>query len=573
MLLSGLTTLFRSGQRAAATSLAQRLPHAAKHGASQQRWSAIHERWYSSIGSSTGYTMQTLPVATKYIMAGGAGVTAVISATFFDDGFLPMMYHVPARLGRDILAAGTIVVDYKTSLGGKEGEERMEALHACHQRSADRLLHLCFANGGIYTKLGQHIGQLDHLLPEEYVSTLRDNLLDKCPVSDYQEVRRIFSEDFGGATPETLFASFDPIPIASASLAQVHVARDNLGNKLAIKVQHAGLKETAAADIATIEFLVKSVKWIFPDFDFQWLVDEIKQNLPLELDFLHEASNAERCRHNLLSPRSRLGPSKVHVPSVDPSRSSVRVLTMEFVDGVGVTDVLALEKAGISAGEVARLVSETFAEMMFIHGDVHCDPHAANMMVRKQGGKTQLVLLDHGLYRRIDDDFRLEYAKLWRGLIFADVDAITKASEAMGAGHAVLERKMEHLVIPPGAEHREKLQQYAQEYSKEISDMFVKMPRPLLLLLKTNDCLRAVDKALGQTVNTFAITARECSRALAEDCAAAGRGSWRSKLSVVLASAEIELFVVVMKLTAWWARLFPSKQAKVEGQHSVSGTA
>jgi hypothetical protein len=162
-----------------------------------------------------------------------------------------------------------------------EGDKaaREQQLHACHQRSADKLLKLCFDNGGIYIKLGQHIGQLvghgwwcrksvwraaaaaaatyaspsqhhprssqqqpylqhsqaelcqqlqqpcllllqDHLLPEEYVVTMREHMLDKCPVSSYAEVRQIIQEDLG-SPPEQLFQQFSETPIASASLAQV----------------------------------------------------------------------------------------------------------------------------------------------------------------------------------------------------------------------------------------------------------------------------------------------------------------------------------------------------------------
>ena len=89
-------------------------------------------------------------------------------------------------------------------------------------------------------------------------------------------------------------------------------------------------------------------------------------------------------------------------------------------------------------GELAKLISETFSEMIFTHGHVHCDPHAANMLVRKGGdGRMQLVLLDHGLYRTLSDEFRMEYAGLWRALIFADEAGIRTHSEGMNAGEAV----------------------------------------------------------------------------------------------------------------------------------------
>lgn len=95
-----------------------------------------------------------------------------------------------------------------------------------------------------------------------------------------------------------------PPPLTHMHIIQVHTAETHDGHKVAVKVQHAGLRESCAADVTTIEFLVNAARVIFPDFNYQWLVDEIKHNLPLELNFAHEAQNAARCRRNLDSPRS-----------------------------------------------------------------------------------------------------------------------------------------------------------------------------------------------------------------------------------------------------------------------------
>jgi len=463
------------------------------------------------------------------------------------------------------------MADYKLSLrSALVGEERERALSECHQRGADRLLQLCFANGGVYTKLGQHVGQLDHLLPEEYVVTMRNNLLDRCPVSTIGEVRRTIQADLG-APPEQLFARFDPNPIASASLAQVHVAEDADGRVLAVKVQHAGLRESAAADMWTVEALVHAARLVFPAFDYQWLVDEIKYNLPRELDFAHEAANAERCRANLNGPRSTVA-GRVHIPHIDHSRTSQRVLTMEFIQGVPVTDPAGLRALGVSPGALSRLISETFNEMVFRHGDVHADPHTANLLVRKQNGRMQLVLLDHGLYKRIDDTFRLQYAGLWHALVFGDVEGIKRHSEAMNAGDmyplfaAMLTQKPweqiegssghpDHLVVPRTREHRQLVQDYAQQYMAQISTMLCRMPRDLLLLLKTNDCLRAVDASLGQPISNFVVIAREATRALEEErLSHATRGRvWLTQALVALHMARLEVRMAVFRALVWLA--------------------
>lgn len=102
-----------------------------------------------------------------------------------------------------------------------------------------------------------------HLLPEAYVQTMQENVLDKCPLTSYDDIRDVFLEELG-EEPEKMFDSFDPNPIASASLAQVHVARDEAGRKLAVKVQHPGLMDSAAADIAIVHSLVYIIKLLFP---------------------------------------------------------------------------------------------------------------------------------------------------------------------------------------------------------------------------------------------------------------------------------------------------------------------
>ncbi|KAL4448834.1 hypothetical protein ABPG77_007551 [Micractinium sp. CCAP 211/92] len=498
---------------------------------------------------------------------------------------------VPVRLGRDVVAAVSMLADYALTLRGLDGEELEEAKRGCHQRGANRLLDVCFKNGGIYIKLGQHIGMLDHLLPSEYVLTMREHMLDRCPVSTYEQVRQTIVEDFG-QPPEQLFASFSAQPIASASLAQVHEAIDHDGRRLAVKVQHRGLREASAIDLATIDFLVRAVKWLAPDIDYQWLVDESKENLPLELDFLHEAANSRRCAENLASRGCRVR-GRVACPAVDLSRTSHRVLTMEYVEGVKVTDRAGLAALGAAPADVAALISETFNEMIFAFGDVHCDPHAANLLVRRappagastasrggnwQGGnggaaprgKWQLVLLDHGLYRQLDDAFRLEYAGLWHSLVFADEGGIRRHSAAMNAGDAVplfagmLTQKpweevtqkgsSERLKLKYTEEEKEAIQDYAAQYAREIGELLRRMPRPLLLLLKTNDCLRAVDLALGSPVNSFVSTARECTRALAKARLQHHPGLL-SRVMVAADVAAVELRMAALRLLSWLSEL------------------
>jgi aarF domain-containing kinase len=170
----------------------------------------------------------------------------------------------------------------------------------------------------------------------------------------------------------------------------------------------------------------------------------------MELDFRQEVENARECRELCRESFK----DQVVVPAVHEQLSSQRVLTMDFEEGSMLTDFAAIERAHLNPREVAQLLTRVFNEMVFVRGMVHCDPHAGNVLVRprpKRGDSNagflsrwgrwlrksaeelvfgtplsdvQLVVLDHGLYRRINSRYRLEYCKLWKSIILADVQGV-----------------------------------------------------------------------------------------------------------------------------------------------------
>ena len=490
------------------------------------------------------------------------------------------LLKLPGRLGRDVYTAAAITADYLYSLRDLDpaSEAYIEAIAACHDRGAQRLLQLCFSNGGIYIKLGQHIAMLDHLLPDAYVRTMRNNLLDKCPVSSWNAVARTIREDLGCEWDE-LFARFDRMPVASASLAQVHKATDKeTGRMLAVKVQHEDLRETSSMDLVAIEGLVRLVRWVAPDADYTWLTREANENLPRELDFRIEAENAIMCKKMMESSKALKG--RVGVPEVDLTRTSARVLTMEWVDGVSISDKAGLKAMGCNPKGLARMIATCFSEMIYRHGNVHADPHIANMLVRRLPGRGgtagrgtwQLVLLDHGLYRRLDDEFRLEYSKLWKALILGDVKGITASATKMNAADSVplfagmltqrqwrdvtkWEKGTNRLKHDRTEKEKEEIQEFVGQHAQEIGSLLGKLPRELLLLLKTNDCLRSVDKELGAGYNTFVVTARECVRTINAE-SQAQRPGWRSKVSGIVERAALEARLQTMSL---YSLLFSSQ--------------
>ncbi|OMO94990.1 hypothetical protein CCACVL1_05658 [Corchorus capsularis] len=518
----------------------------------------------------------------KLVLAGAAlstgGVAAAIATSDDPATSLKVCTTVPLRLLRDSKTAASIIFDYEYSLWGlPEGsKERDKVKHEVHLRSARKLQELCFRNGGVYIKLGQHIGQLEYLIPQEYVQTMRESMLNRCPVSSYDQVCEVFKKELG-KTPDEVFKEFDPKPIASASLAQVHVARTHDGQKVAVKVQHTHMTDTAAADQATAELIVNTLHWLFPSVDYRWLVAEIRESLPKELDFLMEAKNSVKCLENFWRMSPHIA-QYVYAPKVHWSLSTSKLLTMEFMDGAHVNDVTTIRKLGMQPSEVARLVSQTFAEMMFKHGFVHCDPHAANLLVRPlPSGKTsifgkkkpQLILLDHGLYKELDFSTRFSYASLWRALVFADPNGIKENSVKLGAGedlyvlfagiltmrpwNRVIDTAVDHLVINGTESDRSEIQMYASQYFPEISELLRRLPRVILLMLKTNDCLRAVNNSLlqGSSLETFMIIGKVSSEAVVEAKMMQQKNSILRWLNIWLEEMVLEARLLVMHMALW----------------------
>ena len=501
----------------------------------------------------------------RLVVAGASTTAAVALASGVDHAARAGDHRLdyPAtiiRLARCCRVAAIMTADYKLTLwhsaGGPLGTpepepERRERLSVAHTRNAERLKRLFHTNRGIYLKIGQHLGLMDYLLPPEIVSAMR-GCFDDAPVSPWSAVQKTIQQELGGPV-DSLFATFDRTPLASASLAQVHHATLADGRQVAVKVQHPSLQRMASTEIAVLESLLGLVRWVLPQADLRWLADEAKFNLPRELDFRHEAQNAARAAR-----QTRPFGEKVVVPTVHDSLSTGRVLCMAYEPGCQVADRAKIEELGLCPRAVARLLSEVFAEMVFHHGFVHCDPHPGNVLVRSWHGHVQLILLDHGLYRELAPDVRLSYCGLWKGIVLGDGAAIQQASEALGVKSAMMEamypdrggvshtllaamltqrswdkiidRDLSSIELPPPSahgggvasgqgqaarQHEEQLRQHVAVYLPGILEVLQTVDRSLLLLLKTNDCLRSACARLGaRSTESYVVTAEACISAL-----------------------------------------------------------
>ena len=203
--------------------------------------------------------------------------------------------------------------------------------------------------GPTFVKLGQIVSSQGRMLPLEWEHELARLQSDVRPFA-YEDVRTIVGESLG-APPETLYESFNPVPLAAASLAQVHDATTHDGRRVAVKVQRPNIHEQLHSDIRILtrgaSWLERRLAWA-RDGDLKGMVREFGSTLVRELDYSIEAYNARRLER-VLAPIDA-----VHVPAVDTTLSSNRVLTLEFIEGVKSTDTEAIDAAGLDRQELAQ---------------------------------------------------------------------------------------------------------------------------------------------------------------------------------------------------------------------------
>jgi ubiquinone biosynthesis protein len=244
--------------------------------------------------------------------------------------------------------------------------------------------------GPTYVKLGQIVSSQGRALPLAWEQELSKLQSDVRPFP-YEAVRSIITESLG-TPPETLYESFDPTPLAAASLAQVHRATMHDGRPVAVKVQRPNIHEQLRSDVRILmraaALLERRVAWA-EDVDLAGVIHEFGTSLLRELDYTIEAYNARRLER-VLEPIGGL-----HVPSVEPACSSDRVLTLEFIDGVKPTDTDAIDAAGLDRRELVERMVRGAIKMVLIDGFFHGDPHPGNVAVELDTGR--LTLMDTGM--------------------------------------------------------------------------------------------------------------------------------------------------------------------------------
>lgn len=328
------------------------------------------------------------------------------------------------RLALVVFLAARIYLQYKSlQLWGRYVSDYNLAarFRRLDLRAARALYKTAIRLEGLLIKTCQFIGTRADVLPAEWVNTLA-GLHDRVPPRPFALIRSQVEKELGHPL-EQLYAEFNPAPLASASLAQVHRARLKDGRECAVKVQYPGIEARVEADLHNLALVLRWLAWLEPDFDFRAIMREMLRYVPLELDFIHEGQNCDRVRANF-SQRP-----DVLVPEIYWELTTRRVLTMEFMAGIKITDSAELARAGIDRQAVAQKLTEVFCEQILVHGFFHGDPHPGNLLVRPGPA---LVLLDFGLAKDFSPEFRQGVVRLTLAILSADKAAIVQTFASLG---------------------------------------------------------------------------------------------------------------------------------------------
>lgn len=284
-----------------------------------------------------------------------------------------------------------------------------------HEPAHVRLRLVLEELGTTFIKLGQVLSTRADLVGREVAEELA-KLQDEAPPFPFEDVKRVLESELG-VPMEEVFAEFQEEPVASASIGQVHRARLRNGDAVAVKVQRPGIADTVKSDIILMKYLAKLANDRVPGlryYNLPGIVAEFERAIRKELDYHQEANNVERFRAMFMDDET------VYAPYVYREYSTGKVLTMEYVDGVKLTDILKSD-IKFNARVIAERGARCYFKQIFIHGFFHADPHPGNILVQKGN---VLCFLDFGMMGHLDRSFRDRLAELFILLMNYDVNGI-----------------------------------------------------------------------------------------------------------------------------------------------------
>jgi predicted unusual protein kinase regulating ubiquinone biosynthesis (AarF/ABC1/UbiB family) len=403
----------------------------------------------------------------------------------------------------------------RIGLGGLAARGRARRL----QKLARRFHGLAVELGGLMIKVGQFMSSRLDILPPVITDEL-EGLQDEVAAEPFDGIRAQTEAELGMPL-EAAYASFEAAPIAAASLGQAHRARLTPGiaadlgfADVVVKVQRPGIEQVVAVDLAALRRIsrwVDRVRLISRRVDAPALVEEFAATSLEEIDYLHEAANAEHFAADFERD------PKVTAPVVAWERTSLRVLTLSDVTAIKIIDVAALTTAGIDPSAVAMALARSAFQQIFVAGFFHADPHPGNIFVTPgTEGAFTLAYVDFGMMGAISDSLRAGLRDFILAAVGRDSRGLVRSLERLGVLLSAtdtdeLERAMTALFDRFGGmgiaelqrvDQRE-LEAFARQFGETIRALPFQLPENFLLLIRTISLTSGVTSALDKDFNMW----------------------------------------------------------------------
>jgi predicted unusual protein kinase regulating ubiquinone biosynthesis (AarF/ABC1/UbiB family) len=379
--------------------------------------------------------------------------------------------------------------------------------------------------GPTFIKLGQLFSTRADLFPVEYVEEL-SKLQDKVPAFGYEQVEATIQKDFGKSIPE-LYQNFDPIPLAAASLGQVHRAQLHSGEETVVKIQRPGLKRLFTIDLQ----ILKGIARYFQNHrewgrgrDWMGIYAECCKILWEEIEYLNEGRNADTFRRNFRQE------NWVKVPRVYWRYSSPRVLTLEYMPGIKISHYEAIEAAGLDRSHLAKLGAKAYLHQLLTDGFFHADPHPGNLAVSTDGS---LIFYDFGMMGQVQAITREKLLDTFFGIAQKDADRVVASLIALGAlaptddmgpVRRSIQYMLDHFMDQPF--ENQSVSAISDDLYEIAYDQPFRFPATFTFVMRAFSTLEGVGKGLDPDFNFM-----EVARPFATELMANGNGSNSSGLS------------------------------------------
>ncbi len=358
--------------------------------------------------------------------------------------------------------------------------------------------------GATFVKLGQLLSTRADLLPPEYLAEL-SKLQDSVPPVPTGQIEHLLVKELGKPI-DAAFASFDPKPLAAASIGQTHLATRKDHVHVVVKVQRPGVAEQVEEDLEILRNLAAAASQHWEagkQYDLIGLEEEFEQTIREELDYSHEARNAERFAANFK------GDESVHIPRVFWDTSTARVLTLERISGIKVNDQAKLHRAHIDRAALAQRGAQIVMKMIFEDGFFHADLHPGNLFV-EHGGR--VALIDFGMAGTLDERTSDCLSDLIIAIGNRDFDQLTEVFLELGRSTKPVDRNalqldLEHLIKPSfGKELKEiKLAPLLNGAFATLRRHYLHLPADLTLLLRSVIMAEGMGASLDPTFDLMTV--------------------------------------------------------------------